>query len=212
MSKIAFLFSTVESDFPLAIRLVNQINTFYPESRIIAISDGRITDFHSLGKYSENIVLVEGETLKYSGVMGLFTIRSFQAALSFSDSEFIIKLDPDSFLKRRFKNIPDSDWAGNINSGSFTWGYCAWCKGGGYLIKRTAIEKIIDSKLLLHSRYNVLQSFELSTDRIYEDCRLGHVANELNIIPTDWDEVNCGKFLIKDKRSRNKALVHPVKG
>lgn len=209
MSNPAFFFSFVDADFRLAERLVSQIKESYPEALTIAMGDGA-------AKGSKlDCACWHGERLKKPGTIGQFTQRNFQFVLDMLDSDLsiasVIKLDPDSFLKRPFTRIPDDAWCGEVAQGVFSWGDCSWCKGGGFLISKAAIEQIVDSQLLLHPRYKTLQSFEESGERVYEDCRLGHVANSLGIYPTPWDQVSCGKLRPSDKRNRGRALVHPVK-
>lgn len=211
MSNIAFFFSFVDSDFHLAERLVGQLKNFYPTSLIMAIGDGASTSKHP----GSACACWYRENLKRPDTIGEFTQQNFQFILDMLQSDptidSVVKLDPDSFLKRKFNYLPDEQWCGELNQGDFTWGYSTWCKGGGFLIKKIAIEKIVESQLLLDDRYREIQSLEEEQNRVYEDCRLGHVANSLGIFPTKWAEVSCGRLSKLDKRCRKKALVHPVK-
>jgi hypothetical protein len=207
--KLAFFFTFTDNDYLLAKRLVEQINTFYPDALTLAVGDGVNT------KNKLDCVCWFKKHLKKLDTIGQFTQENFSFILDMLVSDptidTIIKLDPDSFLKRPFKTFPEGKWGGETKTGTFTWGYSRWCKGGGYFIKKEAIEEIVSSRFLLEPQYNVLQKVELRNNRVYEDCRLGHVANRLEIYPIEWDEVNCGRFSKLDKRSRKKALHHPVK-
>jgi hypothetical protein len=207
--KLAFFFTFTDNDYLLAQRLVEQINTFYPEALILAIGDGADP------KHRLNCVCWFRKSLKKLNTIGSFTQENFSFILDMLVSDptidSVIKLDPDSFLKRAFNSFPNGKWGGETKRGDFTWGYSHWCRGGGYFIKKETIEEIVSSQLLLNPQYNVLQKVELKNNKIYEDCRLGHVANRLNIYPVEWNEVNCGRFSKLDKRSRKKALFHPVK-
>lgn len=207
-----FFFSVTQNDFFLAQRLVAQISRLYPECQALGVSDGYVSDFFNLFDLSEKLILIEGVHLKKEGSIAEFTTRNFNLILQLTQESHIIKLDPDSFLKKRFKNIPEnSPWSGEVAYGACTWGPSFWARGGGFVIQRSTIEKVVESNLLFHSRYRELQKDEKEIGRAYEDCRLGHVANCLGVLPSKWSEVSCGKLPVKDKRVRKMALVHPVK-
>ena len=200
--KICFFFNFVKSEEDLVCRLLKEINLYHPNDLVIAISEGEtnFTPSHN------NLILVEGEALKYKNI-GHFTTRNLSCVLNLNPNfDYLIKLDPDTFVRKTITSIPDVDWGGQINSGIFSWGFSSWCRGGGFFIKREAIQKILDSNLLLHPRYNVREIGEV--DKLYEDCRLGHVANSLNIFPTNWSQVLCAKLNCRDVRHKNAALLH----
>lgn len=206
-----FFFNTTKDDLKLSFRLIKQISEFYPDSKILCVTDGLVEEAEELKTLSPNLILVEGERLKNFYTVGQFTQRNLTSILENLESENIIKLDPDSYIFRRFSYIPNEEWCGEVNTSIFNFGKSIWARGGCFLIKRNAIKLIVDSELLLHPYVQKIESFEIQQNKVYEDFRLGYVANFLGIYPTQWNEVNCRRFSIRDRRFKSFAVSHPVK-
>jgi hypothetical protein len=117
VNNFAFFFSFVDSDYLLACHLVDQIKEYYPEVMTLAIGDGASKE------NKLDCICLHSEQLKKPETIGQFTQRNFRFILDIvaADSTIssVIKLDPDSFLRMKTFNIPESDWAGQINSGNF---------------------------------------------------------------------------------------------
>jgi hypothetical protein len=209
MKDVAFFFCYVDADYLLAEHLVAQIREQYPESRIVAVSDGAAPE------NILNCTTLHGKHLKKIGTIGFFSQRNFQFVLDAlgTDIESVIKVDPDTFLnpRKRLTSIPADDWAGQANNGRFSWGDCTWAKGGVYCIKKDIIRTIVGSRLLLKENMQFPEAHEISQNRIYEDCRLGYVANELGIYPVRWPEVSAGIVGYKSKMARRFSILHPAK-
>lgn len=204
---LCFFFTFIDSDYLLANHLVSQIKEFYPASQILAISDGGSKDngLDCKCQYREN--------LKKPGTIGLFTQRNFEFILENINSSinYIIKLDPDSYLRHNTVSIPDKAWMGRIKSGSFSFGESTWAMGGAYCIKKITIQDIVESRLLLDKRIKELEDFETRQNRVYEDFRLGWVANQLNIYPSNWPCVSVNEVNYKSKLARRFSILHPAK-
>ena len=209
MGNLTFFFSFIDSDFPLACHLVEQINRYYPEAMILAVGDGASKE------NKLDCICWFDQHLKKPGTIGHFTQRNFQFILDIiaidNSIESVIKLDPDSFVKERPFTLPQEDWAGEVNFGRFSWGESSWAKGGVYCIKKRAIQAIVDSQLLLDVRLQQPEPFEVREGRIYEDFRLGYVANQLGIYPVRWPDVSAGLVSYKSRLARRFSILHPAK-
>lgn len=207
MDRLGFFFSYIDHDFLLAEHLIGQIRQHFLGSRIAAVNDGGAKD--SL----LDCTTLHGDHLKRAGCIGSFTQRNLQFVLDvFGDEvEHVVKLDPDSFIRRGLSILPDSDWAGEVRSGTFSWGKSTWAKGGVYCIKRSVIQLIVESRMLLDEKLQHPEPFEIEQGRIYEDCRLGYVANHLDIYPVRWADVSVGLVNYRSRQARKFSILHPAK-
>jgi len=206
---LSFFFNTTNRDFALAKRLALQIAEHHPDSRVVAIGDGPVSNIHELMELNQDLIVVEGERLKKTGNIGKFTTRNFNTVLALSNSPFIVKLDPDSFLRKPITFVPKGlKWGGAPRFTDTDWGMASWCQGGGWIMSRECMEQIVNSKKLLNPCYKESQGFEAR--RQYEDCRLGHVANSLGIYPESWPGVTC-QGIPKGQVDPELAIIHPVK-
>lgn len=204
---IDFYFNVINKDAQLASRLLAQISKYHPESNIVVITDGTIPIASSQTIINHpKVVFIESENLKKHQTIGAFTTRNFTLALTFTTASTIIKLDPDSFLRKPITNvlIPEAKWQGLVRQVRTSWGLSTWANGGGWAMTRESMTKIVESNLLLDPCYTEILPFEESNGRCFEDCRLGHVANRLNIYP-----INCPGLLSSKVRSRT-TIIHPV--
>lgn len=214
--ELAFCF-TLYDEIELAGRLVRQLRQFYPCSQIVCCTDG--IHYPAFTQLTDHYI--EGEQLFTYGNGGAWIKRMFIAALE-TDCDAAVFLDPDSYMLRRFNYFPDADAAGTL----MQWrdrDYL-YLQGGCKLIKRRAIEKIIDSGLLDASEY-VNGAFgyqrysdehrypsEAFSDRwfISEDHILGDIFTRLNLSFIDWPEVYC-RFRESCPNPKSYAVIHPVK-
>lgn len=208
MTDLCFFFNVVEYEAKLAKRLVNQLNYFYPHADKIAIRDG------NFNLQLENVNLETGNTtLKRPGTIGKFIERNWTTVLANSKAKIFIQVDPDSYLWKSFKEIPDSDWFGDttiqyinskLNTIFVVMGYAV-----GF--KRELLEQGLSSGLLNYPK--------IENNRIYrkcipsEDVAVGWVLSNLGAIPEKWKEVDeirtAGVY--KQLKPYKFALTHPVK-
>lgn len=202
---IDFYFNVINKDAQVASRLLAQISKYHSESTIVVITDGTISDFQTIINHPK-VIFIESENLKKHQTIGAFTTRNFTLALTFTTAPTIIKLDPDSFLRKPITNvlIPEAKWQGLVRQVKTPWGLSTWANGGVWAMTREAMTKIVESNLLLDPCYTEILPFEQSNDKCFEDCRLGHVANRLDIYPVD-----CPGLLSSKVRSRA-TIIHPV--
>lgn len=214
MPQIGFHFSVIPSEVELANRLLGQIQTYHPDAPVAIVGDG---EFDPKGlQLSQNCRFFAGEHLKRVGCVGKFSHRNFSAALEHCQSDWIVKLDPDSYLVRPIQHFPAGIcWAGVIREKTLEWGRTRWARGGGLIIARAAAQQIVASNLLLHPRYYFVHSFERQRDRVYANCRLGHVADLLNLKLSKWREAYMLDASIMSATvphlGVDAAIVHPVK-
>lgn len=218
--EITFYFS-VYKEFDLATRLLNQILYFYPNNRIICVTDGTTNlEFESLCKKS-NVKYFVGERLFPQKFGAAWSKRMFQSYLVNSTSRFLIKLDPDSFLNRKFSYLANTDLAGTLCCESGT----TFVQGGCIFYRREACEQILNSGLLNNPKYQTDPRFgyqrfcrlyktrtEEKSDEWFtaEDKIISDVAQKLNLTLGNWREVLC-RFRGYCPDSEKYAVIHPVK-
>lgn len=193
--------------------LVQDLRKFYPDSQIICIFDG-YKNFE-VKQYLElnSVTVVEGKNLKPQKNGAAYIIRFLEKFLELSNSEILIKVDPDTLVLRQFKEFPDLDVdiAGTLlqNEGiQFVSGGCIW-------IKKKTVSTILNSRILLDSRYKLLPifSYKIPTSdelSLAEDRVLSQVASVLNLKQDNWIEVLCNVLPI-EKVSDEWAIFHPLK-
>jgi hypothetical protein len=209
------------------VRLAHQLARFFPESKVIAISDGpcHVPSLVQAKLFNPNLVLVNGERLKHKPTGGCeFTQRNLEAVLARSQAATIVKLDPDSYIVRSC-DIPTYDWFGHVHSTSipFMGSRFDFIAGGAMGFSRDAIVRIIDSGFLLdrkydnsagfYSRYSQYKKFADpagESDPIRrEDWVIGDICRRLKIDATPWSEVYC----VQDDEVEDMsfAICHPVR-
>lgn len=213
MAHIGFYLSVVEADAHLANRLIGQLKNHHPESRVLIIGDGDVDERRL--DLNQNCCFCSGEHLKRTAMLGRFTRRNFQLALQELDSPWIVKLDPDSYLKRSIRGLPMADWGGQIRGREMPWGPTRWVRGGGWAMNRSAMLKILSSNLLMHPRYHYPIEVERRHGIVYANCRLGHVATQLNLTMSKWSEAAMFDAPIISASvphvGTEAAIIHPVK-
>lgn len=195
---IAFYFA-IYHEWLLATRLIKQIRKFYPNVPIITIADGTFDpDFAALGR-EYNIIFIQGERLKLLEHGGKWWERACTTFLELTTADTLIKIDPDTCIWRKFDFFPDADWFGSIERNMLYPFPRGGCKG----IRRKAIERIIESKLLESPRfkhkfyaYDRFGRFKYPHENfpeialVNEDLVLSEVAYQLKFSIANWTEVN----------------------
>lgn len=100
----AFIFQYWDKDFDLANRLVNQLQRFYADSKILAIADGT-----TRRPWCE--VWPDDRRLKRPGLIADYSQRIFDAAASL-EADVIVQLDPDCYVQRSIFRWPSAAVAG----------------------------------------------------------------------------------------------------
>jgi hypothetical protein len=184
----------IHHDEPYAERLRLQIQSFYPESEIIAIADGPI-------QYPLSWA-IPGEHLKQHGSIIKFIRRNLLTVLAGSTSETIVKIDPDSFILAPLPQVPPStQFAGQVyrQPEGLPWvtspGY--YCAGFCWAMTRSLamdLLQLIDSDHTLESKYTsrrnlYRRSKNPSALTPHEDFVIGHLIQSIGAKPQDWPNI-----------------------
>ena len=182
MERIGFVIN-VYKDEQLAVRLVNRIKDLHPTAPITLVFDGE--ESFSL----PGVTTLAGERLKLASTGVLWVLRYLQAGYDM-DCEYVIKMDPDSYLVNRISFIPKGDIAGAPCEYPGT----TTASGGVFCITREAIGKILSIKdyLMKLRKYSNLGGYYRYTD--YRHPWEAETADKIAIeelIITDF-MVKCG--------------------
>ena len=217
---ICFCF-TFYNEIELSKKLISQLQNFYPSSNIICISDGNSN--LELEKFCDhhNINYIKGERLFNLKYGGLWVKRMLLTYLENSSSNYLIKLDPDVLIRRKFKYFPDTDLAGDITYHS----NFKFIHGAPRFHKREACKAILDSNLLESPKYILDLNFAyrphyktyLTPKQEYncelfisEDKIICDVAQQLNLKLGQWNEV-YSRIPSYCPEPAKYATIHPVK-
>lgn len=221
---VAFVFN-VYKEFDLCKRLINQIKTFFPSSDVFCIMDG-VVNYELQNVCLENkITYVQGERL-FKQKSGIYWIkRMFWHYLFNSNADYLIKVDPDTYLLKHFETIPNFDIAGSIykvdNEIKFIHGGCT-------LYSRKACNNIFNSDLIYNEKYTKSREYsyfrfnypykkeneERELDKfICEDRIIGDLAPKLNLSLGEWNEVDSDMHEKKPQNylNSNYFAIHAVK-
>lgn len=222
--KVAFLFH-VYKEFDLARRLIRQIKFFFPSSDILGISDGTTNDGFRFYCHTHNVKYLEHQRLFYQTTGNQWIKRMFRFFQAYSEANYLIKIDPDSYVLRRFEFLPDLDISGTpfklSDKISFVHGGCA-------LYSKYACQKILDTNLIDANEYRTNMAFayrrfmapykqrneEAQVERFFcEDRVLGDVGNKLGLRLGEWTEICADQSEKKpeDYTDMKYAVIHAVK-
>lgn len=222
--KLAFYFSIYQDEL-LAVRLVSQLREFYPSSQVVAITDGPSRNDRAKKYLSANATLVETkERLKTPGYGGLFTDRNLNILTTEldTDTDLVFKLDPDSYVWRKFNYFPNAHWFGGTFVDTVFNNPC--CAGGCWGMRYGAVLQLYESGLLTH---DILKG--ISYDRYTkarnkkgdlhhkmkqvtrEDVLVGWAMSQLEIVPCAWDEVYLRQSGEVTQAPTPVAVTHPVR-
>lgn len=221
-NEICFFFG-VYTEFDLAERLAYQIRMYYPRSPAYCIFDGTSNRRLEAILSKLEIQYFHGERLHLQEYGGEWTERMFGTyawALP-TNSNWLCRLEPDSYMRRPFLNLPTADIGGNIISLGAGQNYI---QGGCTFYSRQAVVTILDSRMLqsprfcnpefTYARYSnpYLYPGEIeSTERLSStDAISSTVIRELKLSVEEWSEVYC-RLREKCPNPERYAVVHPVK-
>lgn len=231
MSKLAFYFSVYKDEI-WAVRLVHQIKHFYPKADIVCIFDGQGFPGQAeiLGNLGAKVRV--GERLKGPGNGMKFSHRNLSVALEYSDAELFLKMDPDSYMWRKFKYFPDLEFFGQDHRKTIGEAFpepVHYCHGACWGIRRGLMQRMVDSEIFYddlythpHNLYNRYagEKFRKVGDRgdvgdliMHEDFIFGHAATALGAEPSRWKEVRLhqAQELMQDPKELTWAVTHPTR-
>ena len=222
--KVAFLFH-VYKEFELAKRLISQLRFFFPLSNILGIADGTYNYEFKEFAWQHNVRYIEAERLFRQETGNQWVKRMFWFYTASSHADYLIKIDPDAYVLRRFNFLPHLDIAGTpftlANKVTFIHGGCA-------LYSRQAADAILNTNLINDEEYRKNSAFSyrrfmppykrrdeqpetfkcMCEDRIIGDLeqKLGLKMGEWNEIYADQTEKNPN-----DYADMKYAVIHAVK-
>jgi hypothetical protein len=223
---VDFYFNVYKDEI-YAVRLAFQLAEHFPSSNVYAIADGpcHLPSLYQAKFFNPNLTLIEGDRLKHKSSGGCeFTQRNLEEVITRSQAETIVKLDPDSYVWRSC-GIPSDDWFGHVHSTHipFLGSRFDFIAGGAMGFSRGAIERIIESGILLDRKYDHQKGFYDrykqykkfgdpvgETDLIRrEDWVIGDVCRRLKIKASSWDDVYC----VQDEEQKEDrfAISHPCR-
>jgi hypothetical protein len=206
MTNIAFYFS-VYHDEVWAIRLASQIREHYGSSvPIIVVTDGPCISSRAhvgLARRGCDVHIADQRLKNQLG--GAFTQRwvsYVRSKLDNKEIDYIIKVDPDSYIHRSFKDYPKADWFGQL-----FWSKQAGvnaCHGGCWGMSYAALSLLDESQLLSSDvikdvKYTYRRRKKIGDRQVgvmsttTEDNALAWCFKELGVIATQWDEVSLKK-------------------
>lgn len=216
---MVFYFNIFKDEIYCA-RLIHQIKKFYPDATIIAIADGPC---HNVDFFESETIFIQGERLKVKDRAMQFTQRNFTTVLENTDAEKIIKLDPDSYIWSSLLDPPDVDWAGSIRDRMVWLGKIKYCHGACWIMKRSAMQTILDSEYLLDTQYNNHWNlYERYTSKAkygdaidieetipHEDFILGDVVRRLELSVGEWEGLKLQQM--GEVIEEGYSVTHPVR-
>lgn len=211
---LAFFFN-VCGDEPLAIRLVDQIRSFYPSSEILIIGDGAIANEAVIPMRKAGAVVVNDRRLKPKGTSE-FTKRNLRLILEHTTANLVIKIDPDTILQRPFTHFPDAEWFGKLVR-------VRWFSdqievlavhGSCWGMQRSLIERLHDSEVLddLNHRYGDPKNISLKhgTPVPFEDPCIALAVKAVGVTPVKWGEV-FHSYDREPPKDLSYATIHPCR-
>lgn len=222
--KVAFLFH-IYKEFDLAKRLIRQIKFFFPSAQILGIADGTENSNFKEFCFEHNVWYIEHQRLFYQFTGNQWIKRMFCFFEASSHADYLIKIDPDCYILKRFEFLPYLDIAGTPFKLSDK---IAFIHGGCALYSRRACQAILSTDLIDAEEYRTNMAFayrrflapykqrneEAEIERFFcEDRVIGDVANKLGLKMGQWDEVYAdqGEKDPKDYADMNYAVIHAVK-
>lgn len=217
---ICFCF-VVYNEVQLSKKLISNLQNFYPNSDIICITDG--ISYLELEHFcnQKKVKYVVGNRLLSEEYGGLWLERHLLKYLEFSNAKFMIKVDPDTLLNRKFSYFPSEDLAGDLCFQKSL----KFIQGGCRFHKRSACEILLNSSILQLPKYILDPVFKykrfcspyLMPDEqhdsqvfIAEDKIICDAADQLGLSMGQWNEV-YSKVRAYCPEPHKYAVIHPVK-
>lgn len=194
----AFYFG-VYKDQRFAVQRIAELRKFYPGSPIISIADGVADDDYAEVCRANGVLYQVGERVKIPAFGGQWTERWFKKFLQDTDSQLIIKIDPDTGVFKTLTEFPKAEVFGQHHihiNGDFH------ISGGAIGFTRAAVEKIINSGLLkdpvyrnkqfIYDRFgNLAREWEVKTHEAisYQDGIVVDIIKRLGLTHERWYDI-----------------------
>lgn len=192
---LCFVLHCCDRDLAKAKHMADRIRLLHREAILISIGDGLAPP--------DGDLTVPGKRLKLSKNGAAWSKRWMELAYQ-SDCDRVIRIDPDTWLWRRFNSFPDCDIGGTVVANPRS--RVHYVRGACVCFKRSAIGAILDSKLLDDPIYGIDPMFGyyrygmfafpgevMNSEFLYtEDPTVAHIAAKLRLSLGHWDEVCIG--------------------
>lgn len=177
------------------------------------ITDGPVPQ-PELSSFSPIYWVANDEALQRLGLGDEFLQERYCQLLAYSPGDSIyLKIDPDSRVHRvpQLPDLPKADqalehyWHGQV----YTDRGVTTTLGGGYLIHRRVIERLLEGAAWDGRVYDYTKKD--GVQRLTVETTMGSYLNELGIYPTPWGEVDVPLYWRDHFRWTDKAITHPWK-
>lgn len=166
----------------------------------------------------KNTIWFECSRAKGEGQKGLWTHRYLEYFLKYTDASIVLRVDPDTCVWRNFAlPVGDYDIFGTIEPRKYRYPYVL---GGCIGFTRECAQKIVDSKLLLDSKFKHFNyqrykhhrwEHEVESDEqiAFQDWIVADVAFELNLKLQEWKEICILGNYKRVPKIETFAITHP---
>ena len=189
--RLAFYLTTYK-DEGLLPRCLGQIRTYYPEAELVVIADGPAHPAAAKWVAEAGGIFVERPRLKLPATGGHFSQHTLCTVLHHTTAPLLVKLDPDSYLARRFKPLPEVPWLAKTRTFRVFDTDLLFGLGCCWVLRRETAETLVESGLLLTLlRERGYQSVRRRGGEVLycEDPAVSYCLRELGVLPTEWSEV-----------------------
>jgi hypothetical protein len=217
-----FWFIQAYRDLSRLRRTLARLQELYPESQVLVVSDGDpdLEIERACRKYSADFTL----RARLFGVeQGGEPVQQMLEAFLRTDAHILIKIDPDTDVRRRFSLMPsrsDSALYGTVQSAGSESNRIASIQGGCIIVPRQAAIRLASSSLLRSERLKP-PALEWAVDESLVarsasgltsyDWTLGWACREFGLPSKDHPEV-CSRYqpsLMDTLTDRRVAVSHP---
>jgi hypothetical protein len=189
------------------------LRTAYPNALVSVIADGRDKPSwrDECNCYGLNYQ-PRPERLKSLHQGARWWNRFFELALQY-ETEYVVKLDPDSLFRRPFVSFPDFDLCGTLQDDGVV-------QGGCQVFSSEAVSRIAKSKLCLDPAYcnpetwslhSATTQYAISRGEMSTDYTLAHISRRLMLNVGDWSEIDSQWTPRPRFRKYGVSVSHPHK-
>jgi len=218
MMNVAFTFTTNTKDRSLALDRIAEIQSIYgSDIQIFVHSDGDIPAIAETG----GVKFIPGRNVKGMVHGGRWTLRYMETFLLNSTSDFLVKIDPDSKVKRQITVFPEGpDILGNCFVSYPS--RLPYVQGGCIGFPRKTVEKIVTSRRLLSKEFcgpgfclcpGKRDDHNRGDRKLYafQDAILYSLAMKLGLKIGPWSEISVFSHRLKDQyKPGDFAVIHPL--
>ena len=199
MNKESVFIINVYNDFKDAMYCIQCIKKIYPESTIVTIFDGTSSRTYMDYCKSNDVKIVRSERL-YNRDGGKWIRRWIKEGLKYvGDNGYIIKIDPETEIRKALSYIPKCDVFGCFHTASK--GFHAWIlQGGFHAISKDAANFLLEYDILknpiylsdYYREYRVTKRHGNDTPFLYNDASIfTHAIKTSKLSVVDHREIFC---------------------